>query len=82
MYTITFIGECDAAQYRFVTLGFLPQECGHDGLTTGRIRRIILTSIEDPYTFDQLKEPRLNILLVKPLVERLYDEDDVSVGKP
>lgn len=29
---------------------------------------------------EQLKEPRLNVLIVKPLVERLYDEDDVSVG--
>lgn len=47
--------------------------------TIHRIRRIILASIEDPYTVDQLKEPRMNVLIVKPLVDRLYDEDDVSV---
>lgn len=29
---------------------------------------------------DQLKEPRMNVLIVKPLVDRFFDEDDVSVG--
>jgi hypothetical protein len=29
---------------------------------------------------EQLKDPRMNVLIVKPLVERLFDEDDVSVG--
>ncbi|KAF2175631.1 hypothetical protein K469DRAFT_701665 [Zopfia rhizophila CBS 207.26] len=48
-------------------------------MTIHRIRRIVLASIDDPYTVDQLKEPRMNILIVKPLVDRLYDEDDVSV---
>ncbi|KAF1946427.1 hypothetical protein EJ02DRAFT_367123 [Clathrospora elynae] len=44
-----------------------------------RIRRLILAVIEDPYTVDQLREPRMNVLIVKPLVDRLYDEDDISV---
>ena len=35
--------------------------------------------IEDPYTVDQLREPRMNVLIVKPLVDRLYDEDDISI---
>lgn len=43
-----------------------------------RIRRLVMASIDDPYTFEQLKEPRLNVLIVRPLVERLYDPDDVS----
>jgi hypothetical protein len=46
-----------------------------------RIRRLVLASIEDPYTMDQLKEPRMNVLIVKPLVDRLYDEDDISIGR-
>lgn len=46
-----------------------------------RIRRLVLASIEDPYSMDQLKEPRMNVVIVKPLVDRLYDEDDISVGK-
>lgn len=45
-----------------------------------RIRRIVLASIEDPYTVEQLREPRMNVLIVKPLVDRLYNKKDVSVG--
>lgn len=44
-----------------------------------RIRRLVLAVIEDPYTTDQLREPRMNVLIVKPLVDRLFDEDDISV---
>jgi hypothetical protein len=36
---------------------------------------------DDPYTLEQLKEPRMNELIVKPLVGELYDPDDISVGK-
>ncbi len=35
--------------------------------------------IEDPYSVEQLREPRMNVLIVKPLVDRLYDEDDISI---
>jgi hypothetical protein len=45
-----------------------------------RIRRLVLASIEDPYTMNQLKEPRMNVLIVKPLMDRLYDENDISIG--
>ncbi|KAH7394131.1 hypothetical protein DE146DRAFT_660829 [Phaeosphaeria sp. MPI-PUGE-AT-0046c] len=44
-----------------------------------RIRRLILAVIEDPYTNQQLREPRMNVLIVKPLVDRLYDENDISI---
>ncbi|KAF2129735.1 hypothetical protein P153DRAFT_314883 [Dothidotthia symphoricarpi CBS 119687] len=44
-----------------------------------RIRRLLLAVIEDPYTVEQLREPRMNVLIVKPLVDRLYDEDDISI---
>lgn len=50
-------------------------------LILDRIRRIVLASIDDPYTMAQLKEPRMNVLIVKPLVDRLFDGDDISVGK-
>lgn len=46
-----------------------------------RIRRLVLASIEDPYSMDQLKDPRMNVLIVKPLVDRLFDADDISIGK-
>ncbi|KAL5405421.1 hypothetical protein PMIN06_007404 [Paraphaeosphaeria minitans] len=44
-----------------------------------RIRRLVLACIEDPYSMDQLKEPRMNVLIVKPLVDRLFDADDISI---
>ena len=36
---------------------------------------------DDPYTLEQLKSPRLNVKIIRPLVDRLYDPKDVSVGK-
>ncbi|KAF2760801.1 hypothetical protein EJ05DRAFT_461371 [Pseudovirgaria hyperparasitica] len=47
--------------------------------TLHRIRRLVMASIDDPYSFEQLKEPRMNVLIVRPLVDRLYDPEDVSV---
>lgn len=44
-----------------------------------RIRRLVLASIDDPYSSSQLREPRLNVLIVRPLVDRLYDPDDCSI---
>ncbi|KAI4597788.1 hypothetical protein KJ359_004064 [Pestalotiopsis sp. 9143b] len=37
------------------------------------------SSEEDPYTLDELRGPRLNVVVVRPLVNRLYDPDDPSV---
>ncbi|KAF2201532.1 hypothetical protein GQ43DRAFT_431562 [Delitschia confertaspora ATCC 74209] len=55
----------------------------HRGLevytTIHRVRRLVLATIDDPYTLDQLREPRMNVLIVKPMVDRLYDIDDVSI---
>ena len=50
-------------------------------LTFCSIRRLVLAVIEDPYSVEQLREPRMNVLIVKPLVDRLYDEDDISIGR-
>ncbi|KAJ8061881.1 hypothetical protein OCU04_009672 [Sclerotinia nivalis] len=35
--------------------------------------------IDDPYSLEQLRDPRLNVSVVRPLVDRLYDLDDLSV---
>ncbi|KAF2857808.1 receptor-activated Ca2+-permeable cation channel [Piedraia hortae CBS 480.64] len=48
-------------------------------LTIHKIRRLVLASIDDPYSLEQLKGPRLNGALIRPLVDHLYDPDDVSV---
>lgn len=47
--------------------------------TIHKIRRLVIASIDDPYTLDQLKSPRMNVAVVRPLVDHLYDPDDVSV---
>lgn len=36
-------------------------------------------STDDPYSADQLKSPRMNVAVVRPLVDHLYDPDDVSI---
>ncbi|TKA64278.1 hypothetical protein B0A49_06591, partial [Cryomyces minteri] len=45
-----------------------------------RIRRLIIASIDDPYSLEQLKSPRMNVAVVRPLVEHLYNPKDVSTG--
>jgi len=40
---------------------------------------LVIAAVDDPYTLDQLKAPRLNNLVVKPLVDKLYNPDDLSV---
>lgn len=44
-----------------------------------RIRRQIISSINDPYTMEQLRAPRLNTSVVRPLMEELYDMKDISI---
>ncbi|KAI9716453.1 MAG: hypothetical protein M1812_005348 [Candelaria pacifica] len=34
---------------------------------------------DDPYTLEQMKAPRINISIVRPLVDRLHDLKDISV---
>ena len=47
--------------------------------TIHRIRRDIINSIDDPYSLDQLKAPRMNISVVRPLVDQFYEMKDASV---
>lgn len=44
-----------------------------------RIRRDVISIVEDYLTFDQLRDLRINISVVRPLVDKLYDLDDVSI---
>jgi hypothetical protein len=37
---------------------------------------------DDPYSLEQLRDPRMNISVVRPLVDKLYELDDVSISKP
>ena len=47
--------------------------------TIHKIRHLITASIDDPYSYDQLKSPRMNVAVVRPLVDHIYDPDDVSI---
>jgi len=38
-----------------------------------------MQTIDDPYSVDQLKSPRMNVAVIRPLVDHLYDPDDVSI---
>ncbi|KAK9769404.1 hypothetical protein AB5N19_06789 [Seiridium cardinale] len=44
-----------------------------------RIRRLVIATLDDPYTLNELRGPRLNVVIVRPLVNRLYDPDDPSL---
>ncbi|KAF4635497.1 hypothetical protein G7Y89_g2606 [Cudoniella acicularis] len=50
-------------------------------ITIHRIRRDIINAIDDPYSIEQLRDPRMNISVVRPLVDKLYDLNDVSVDR-
>ena len=44
-----------------------------------KIRHEVINSIDDPYSIDQLKAPRMNISVVRPLVDQFYATDDLSI---
>ncbi|KAK3677264.1 hypothetical protein LTR78_002802 [Recurvomyces mirabilis] len=46
--------------------------------TIHKIKRLITAAIDDPYSIEQLKSPRMNVAVIRPLVDHLYDPDDVS----
>ena len=39
----------------------------------------LIACVDDPYSLDQLKSPRMNASVLRPLVDYLYDPDDVSI---
>ncbi|TVY30481.1 hypothetical protein LHYA1_G000520 [Lachnellula hyalina] len=47
--------------------------------TIHRIRRDVIAAIDDPYSIEQLRDPRMNLSVVRPLVDKLYDLTDISM---
>ncbi|KAK6368958.1 hypothetical protein LTR64_007117 [Lithohypha guttulata] len=43
------------------------------------VRHEIINSIDDPYSLEQLKAPRMNISVVRPLVDQFYESQDLSI---
>jgi hypothetical protein len=44
------------------------------------LRLELIGDLDDPYSIEQLKAPRMNISVVRPLVDAFYEMQDVSVG--
>ena len=47
--------------------------------TIHRVRHDVINSIDDSYSIEQLRAPRINVAIVRPLVDRLWNEKDVSI---
>lgn len=45
-----------------------------------RIRRDVISIVEDYMTLEQLRDLRINISVIRPLVDQLYELDDISIG--
>ncbi|KAF3769194.1 hypothetical protein M406DRAFT_337463 [Cryphonectria parasitica EP155] len=44
-----------------------------------RIRRDVISIVEDYMTLEQLRDLRINISVIRPLVDKLYELDDISI---
>lgn len=44
-----------------------------------RVRRDIIAIVEDYLSLDQLRDVRINVAVVRPLVDKLYELDDISI---
>lgn len=57
---------------------------GHSHLpvytTIHRIRRDVVSIVEDYMTLEQLRDLRINLSVIRPLVDKLYEMDDISIG--
>ncbi|KAL9006308.1 MAG: hypothetical protein Q9188_000907 [Gyalolechia gomerana] len=47
--------------------------------TIHMVRREIIDHIDDPYSLEQLRAPRLNTLVIRPLVDLFYNQKDISI---
>lgn len=45
-----------------------------------RIRRDVISIVEDYMSLEQLRDLRINISVIRPLVDQLYEMDDISIG--
>jgi hypothetical protein len=46
-----------------------------------RIRRDIVSVVEDYLTLEQLRDVKINVTVIRPLVDKFYSLGDVSIGK-
>lgn len=46
-----------------------------------RIRRDIISVVEDYLGLEQLRDVRINVTVVRPLVDKFYELEDVSISE-
>lgn len=46
-----------------------------------RIRRDVVSIVEDYMSLEQLRDLRINLSVIRPLVDQLYGLDDISIGR-
>jgi hypothetical protein len=49
--------------------------------TIHRIRRDIISVVEDFLTYEQLRDMKINLTVVRPLVDKFYELDDISISE-
>lgn len=47
-----------------------------------RIRRDIISVVEDYLSLEQLRDVRINVTVIRPLVDKFYELDDISISMP
>ncbi|KXX82078.1 Calcium channel YVC1 [Madurella mycetomatis] len=48
-------------------------------VTMHRIRRLVMAAIDDAFTLDELRAPHIDHLVVRPLVDRLYNPENPAL---
>lgn len=72
-----------ASQFQVPLYGCMTNPHNHLPVYTNihRIRRDIISIVEDYLSLEQLRDVRINIAVVRPLVDKLYELDDISIGE-
>ncbi|KAF4428073.1 Calcium channel YVC1 [Colletotrichum fructicola] len=70
-----------ASQFQVPLYGCMTNPHNHLPVYTNihRIRRDIISIVEDYLSLEQLRDVRINIAVVRPLVDKLYELDDISI---
>jgi hypothetical protein len=42
---------------------------------------LLRRELDDPYSIEQLRDPQMNLSVVRPLVDKFYELNDVSISK-
>jgi hypothetical protein len=69
------------ASYATETAGCSHSSVSHLPVYTNihRVRRDIVSIVEDYLSLEQLRDVRINVSVVRPLVDKLYDLEDISI---